>query len=151
MVGSILSDTRNLQSDSTTFADREALKELSELAGIKDTDAFYQKMYQASISYEGMTDEDIFFDDYKEYESGGKKYSIGCINAYDEAGAKDLAERINKVLPGTLASTGMDMAFAQISIFRDDISITYLVPSDEAASEVLEAAFGEEATFDGIS
>ena len=61
-----------------------------------------------------MTDEDIFFDDYKEYESGGKKYSIGCINAYDEAGAKDLAERINKILPGTLASTGMDMVLPEV-------------------------------------
>ena len=35
MVGSILSDTKNLKSG-TTFADREALKELAQLAGIKD-------------------------------------------------------------------------------------------------------------------
>ena len=41
MVGSILSDTRNLQSNATTFADREALKALSLLAGISDTDALY--------------------------------------------------------------------------------------------------------------
>ena len=57
MVGSILSDTRNLESVTTTFADREALKDLSRLAGISDTEALYRKMYQASISYDGMTDE----------------------------------------------------------------------------------------------
>ncbi len=134
MVGSILSDTNNLKSNSTTtnnlksnsttFADREALKALAQLAGINNTTAFHQKMFQASISYDGMTDEEIFFDDYKEYECGGKKYGIGCVNAYDEDAAKDLCERMNKVLPGTLSSTGMDMAFE---------------------------AFGEKATYDGVS
>lgn len=151
MVGSILSDTKNLRSNNTTFADREALKELSLLAGIKDINAFYQEMFQASLSYEGKTDEEIFFDDYKEYEIAGKKYSIGCINAYDEDGARDLAQRMAKVLPGTLTSTGMDMSFAQINIYHDDISITYLVPSNEAANEVIKAAFGGNADYDGIS
>ena len=52
MVSSILSDMKNLQSDATTFADREVLKELSLLAGIKDIGALYKEMFQASLSYE---------------------------------------------------------------------------------------------------
>ena len=151
MAGSILSDTHNLQSDATTFADREALKALSLLAGISDTDALYQGMYQATMSYEGMTDEEIFFSDYKEYERGGKKFGIGCVNAYDEAGAGNLAERMANVFSSVDAPNGMDMSFAQITIFHDDISITYLVPSNEAAAEVLEAAFGDDAVYDGVS
>ena len=151
MVGSILSDTRNLQSNATTFADREALKALSLLAGISDTDALYQGMYQATMPYEGMTDEEIFFSDYKEYERGGKKFGIGCVNAYDEAGAGNLAERMANVFSSVDAPNGMDMSFAQIAIFHDDISITYLVPSNEAAAEVLEAAFGDDAVYDGVS
>lgn len=150
MMGSILSDTKNLQSENTTYADREALKELSELAGIKDVDAFYQDMYEASLSYEGMTDEEIFFSDYKEYESGGTKYSIGCINAYDEKSAKDLAERMLEVFPSALSSTGMDMAFAQINVFHDDVSFSCLIPSDDVADEVLEAAFHDTAVHEGI-
>ena len=151
MVGSILSDTSNLQSNATTFADREALKELSLLARINDTDALYQGMYQASISYDGMTDEDIFFSDYKEYERGGKKFGIGCVNAYDEAGAGNLVERMTNVFSSDDAPNGMDMSFAQISIMHDGISITYLVPSNKAAAEVLEAAFGDDAVYDGVS
>ena len=151
MVGSILSDTSNLQSNATTFADREALKELSLLARINDTDALYQGMYQASISYDGMTDEDIFFSDYKEYERGSKKFGIGCVNAYDEAGAENLVERMTNVFSSVAAPNGMDMSFAQISIMHDGISITYLVPSNKAAAEVLEAAFGDDAVYDGVS
>ena len=151
MTGAILSDTKNLTSDSTTFADREALKELSGIAGIKDTDALYHEMYKESLSYEGMTDEEIFFSDYKEYECGGFKYSIGCIKAYDEESAKDLAQRVKKVMPGTLSKTGMDMSFAQINVTRDNISVTYLVPSDDTANEVINNAFGDKTSFDGTS
>ena len=50
-----------------------------------------------------------------------------------------------------LASTGMEMAFVKISISHDDLSIAYLVPSDDAAAEALDAAFGETAVFDGTS
>ena len=151
MVGSILSDTRNLQSNATTFADREALKALSLLAGISDTDALYQELYLASISYDGMTDEEIFFNDYKEYERGGKKFGIGCMNAYDEAGAGNLVERMTNVFSSDDAPNGMDMSFAEISIFHDGISVSYLVPSNEAAAEVIEAAFGNDAVYDGVS
>ena len=151
MVGSILSDTKNLESMTTTFADREAIKELSQLAGIKDTDSFYREMYQASISYTGMTDEEIFFSDYKEYESGGTRLGIGCVNAYDEDSARDLAERMTKVFSSAGASTGLDMLFAQINILHDGINITFLVPSGKAANEVLETAFGNDAEYDGTS
>ncbi len=151
MMGAILSDTKNLQAEKTTFADREALRELSGIAGISDTDAFYNEMYKALLSYEGMTDEEIYFSDYKEYETEGRKYGIACMKVYDEESAKDLAERMKALFPPVLASTGMEMAFVKVSISHDDLSIAYLVPSDDAAAEVLEAAFGETAVFDGTS
>ena len=151
MLGSLLSDTKNLQSNTTTFADREALKAFSTLSGITDTNAFYNEMFKASLSYEGMTEEEVFRSDYKEYESGGKNYAIGCINVYDEEGAKEMVERMVNLFSGMSESTGMDMSFAQISIFHDDISVTFLVPSNEAAAEVIETAFPEAEPFDGAA
>ena len=73
------------------------------------------------------------------------------MNAYDEAGTKNLVERMKNVFSSVDAPNGMDMSFAQISIMHDGISITYLVPSNEAADEVLEAAFGDDAVYDGVS
>ena len=148
MTGAILSDTQNMQSETTSLADREALKALSKLAGISDTDAFYQEMFRASISYDGMTDEEIFFSDYKIYEAGDKKYGIGCINAYDEAAAADLTARMMRVLPSAKKTDGLDMVFAQISVFHDGLDISYIVPSDEAAFEILKTAFEDRGTFD---
>ena len=151
MMGAILSDTKNLQSEATTFADREALRELSGIAGISDIDAFYSEMYKALLSYEGMTDEEIYFSDYKEYETESSKYAIACMKVYDEESAKDLAERMKAIFPSVLASTGVEMAFVKISISHDDLSIAYLVPSDDAAAEVIDAAFDEITVFDGTS
>ena len=151
MLGSILSDTSNLRSAAATFADREAVRALSEMAGVTDVDAFWQKMFEASLSYEGMSDEEIFFSDYKEYEIGGTKYAIGCVNAYDEASAIDLAGRMRAVMPGTIRERGMDTAFAMVSIYHDEISVSYLVPANEAAAEIIRTAFGGRAVFDGTS
>ncbi len=105
-------------------------------------------MYKASISYEGMSDKDIFFNDYKEYKIGGKQLSVACINAYDEESAKKLAKRMKTIMSSTQQSTGMDMSFALISILRDDISVTYFVSSNNAANEVLKAAFGDKVVFE---
>ena len=151
MMGAILSDTKDFKNSTTTSADHEAVQILSDMAGIADTEGFYREMYKASISYKGMTDEEIFFSDYKEYEAGGKKYSIGCINVYDDESAVAMAERMKAIVPLTLDSTGMDMAFAQIGILHDDLAITYLVPSDDAGDEIIRTAFGDRAVFDGTS
>lgn len=151
LLGAILSDTSNLQSDSTTSADRAAYHELAQLAGIKDQEAFYQEMFKASISYEGLTDDEILNSDLRDYESGGRKFAIGCVSAYDRASAEDLAKRMKVLLPALSAAQGVDMSFAQVSVFHDGIDIAYVIPSDETAAEVLEAAFPDRFNFDGVS
>ena len=151
MMGSILSDTKNLKSGTTTFADREAVKELSRLGGIKDTDAFYQGMFIALLSYEGKVDEEIFFTDYKEYFIGGRNVAVGNVNAFDEETAKDLALRMHTMMPLIKPDKGMDMCFSMVSVLHDDISVTYLVPAGEEEEKVLKSAFGDKAQFDGTS
>lgn len=151
MMGAILSDTMNFKNNTTTSADHEAFRILSAIAGIADTEEFYRGMYMASISYEGMTEEEIYFSDYKEYKAGGRKYSIACINVYDDESAVAMAERMKAILPGARVSTGTDLAFVQITILHDDLAITYIVPSDEAADEIIRTAYGDRAVFDGTS
>ncbi len=146
LLGGILSDTKNFHTAGTTEADRIAAGILSKEAGITDLDAFYQDMYKAKISYGSMTDEEIFFSDYKEYEVNKTKFSVGVVNAYAETDAKDLVQRMKAVMPKAAESKGMKMAFAMVSIFHDDIGITYLAASDEKAEEILKKSFGEKAT-----
>ena len=149
LAGAILSDTRYLRSATTTPRDREALRALSRLAGIDDPTAFYREMRGASLSYEGMTDEEIFFGDYKEYECAGLKFAVSCLSARDDACAGELIGRVRAAMPSAMASAGLDIAFVKISVHRDDASAAYLLGSDGAAAEALRAAFGDEVACDG--
>ncbi len=108
-------------------------------------------MYRESLSYEGNTDEEIYLSDYKEYDIGGFKVSVGSVNAYDEAAAKELAERMKKIMPQMKLSAGMDLSFAMVSIKRDDLSATWLVPAEEEEEAVLAAASWGQADVDGTS
>ena len=152
LFGAMMSDTSNLKSAATTSADRAAYEELPKIAGIEDPETFYREMFKASLSYEGMPDTEILNSDIRDYEAGGRSFSIGCMNAYDEPTAMDLAKRMKVLLPELCIERGVEMSYAQISIFHDDISICYIVPSDETAAEVLEAAFPDGGyVFDGVS
>ena len=151
MMSAILSDTFYFKSETTTFADKEAVKDLSRIAGITDIDTYYQEMYKASISYDGMNDTEVFFSDYKEYESGSAKFGIACLNAYDDESAQELISRMQKIMPEMIAKTGMDMIVLMVSIFHDDLSVSYLLPGNDVAKEALETAFGDKAEYDGTS
>lgn len=151
IVGAILSDTSGLKSDMTTFADREAVARLSQVAGIEDVDAVYKEIYKHSISYEGMTDQEIFDSDVKDYVCGDYRYCIGSMNVYDEDGARDLSRRMAAIISDMAAAHGADLAYAHVSIYHDDISVNYLVASDEAAAEVLKEAFPDQLEFDGTA
>ena len=151
MVGSILSDTHNLTDVKTTYADQEALKALCELSGLEDLESFYNTMVEESLSYEGMTDEEIFFNDRKEFECEGVHYGIAVIKTTDPEKAADLAERMKAVLPKARAASGMDMEFAQVSVNSESVSMTYLVPSDDHWKEVLGAAIGDRAEWNGTA
>lgn len=151
LLGGLMSDTHNLQFEQTSTADRLAYEDLGERAGVSDTNAFFQELVKASYDYGDMTDEEIFLSDVKSYEAAGKRYAIGVVNVYDEDDAKAMAARMKDVLPGQLTSLGVDYALAQVSVYHDDISLGYFVPADDATSELLKAAIGETATFDGTS
>ena len=150
LLGAILSDTNNLRSSATT-ADREAVRILSEKAGVTDVEAFDREMYKASISYEGMTDEEIFQSDMKKYEQDDKAFVIGAVQCFDVKEAVEMAERMKAVMPGVISSEGADFGYAQVCVFHDDIDINYIVPSDEAAAELVGEAFEGEGKWEGES
>lgn len=73
------------------------------------------------------------------------------MNVYDEEGAKSMTERMKAILPEQLKALDVEYALAQVSIFHDDISVTYLVPANDATNELLKRIYGDTATFDGTS
>ncbi len=151
LLGAILSDTANLTGTTVTEADRKAAADLAVRAEIRDADAFYKGLHTESLSYEGMSNEEILFSDYKEYEVSGVRFGIGSVKAIDEDAAKATAERMKEALPEGFRSVQVDLLYALVSIREDDVKTDYVVPCDGPSREYFEAAFPQNDGYDGTS
>ncbi|MBP5279624.1 MAG: DHH family phosphoesterase [Erysipelotrichaceae bacterium] len=151
LLSAVLSDTNNLTGSTTTQADRIARDKLQETAQFADIDELYRKMREQALSYEGMTDEEILFLDYKEYESGGVKYGIGLVNSIDEDASRNLAERMKKAMEEYFSTRDVDLMYASVGIREGDIKIDYIVPADERSEVTFRNAFPNFSEFDGTS
>ena len=151
LLGAILSDTANLTVTSVTETDRQAVSKLAESAEITDVNEFYRNLHSEALSYEGMSNEEIFFSDYKEYEVSGVKFGIGMVAVIDEDHAKEMAERMKEAIPKCLESSKMDLLYAEVGIREGDEKTDYIVSADGRSREVFEAAFPKCDEFDGTS
>jgi inorganic pyrophosphatase/exopolyphosphatase len=75
-----------------------------------------------------MSDEEILFSDYKEYEVSGVKFGIGMISAIDEDHARALAERMKEALPHGFETVQVDLLYASVGIREDGVKIDFIVP-----------------------
>ena len=151
LLGAILSDTTNLTGTTVTEADRQAVAELAGLAGIKDVGAFYLALHAEALSYEGMSDEEILFSDYKEYETAGVKYGIGLLSVIDEEHARALAERMKDALPKGFETVQVDLLYASVGIRENGVKTDFIVPCEGQSKETFEAAFPNFDEYDGTS
>jgi len=151
LLGAILSDTTNLTVTSVTETDRQAVAALAGPAGIQDVGAFYLALHAEALSYEGMSDQEILFSDYKEYETAGVKYGIGLLSVIDEEHAKALAAQMKEALPKGLESVQVDMLYASVGIRENGQKIDYIVPAEGLSKETFEAAFPNYDEYDGTS
>lgn len=151
MLGALLSDTDNLIGSTVTEADRQAAAEFAEIAGVSDVDALYKALHAEKLSYKGMSDADILFSDYKEYEIAGVKVGIGLAAAIDEEAAAALAERMKDVMPDCFAQKDVDVMYMSVGMRENGEKIDRVVAANERSAKILEAAFPNYDEFDGTS
>ena len=75
MLSGILSDTLILKSPTTTEKDKEAVEYLSKIAEV-DYEQYGMDMIKAGTSLEGMSIEDVLYNDYKLYTVGDNTFGI---------------------------------------------------------------------------
>ncbi len=76
MLSGIVSDTLILKSPTTTDLDRKAVKELASIAGV-DYEEYGLNLIKAGTSLEGMSYEDVLYNDFKLYTVDDKTLGIG--------------------------------------------------------------------------
>ena len=83
MLSAILSDTVGLKSSTTTNIDKEAVIDLTTLAGIEDIDSLTLEIFKAKSNISALTDEQVVLNDYKIFDFG-KKVLIGQVETVEQ-------------------------------------------------------------------
>ncbi|MBR0474122.1 MAG: DHH family phosphoesterase [Erysipelotrichaceae bacterium] len=151
LLGAVLSDTTNLTGSTVTEADKKAVPALAKIAEIDDIDGLYDTLHRELLSYDGMTDMEILFLDYKEYEAAGVKFGIGILNSIDEPTSKELSARMKAILPEGFETRDVDLMYASVGIRENGEKIDYIVPANEYSEAVFKAAFPNYDEYDGTA
>ena len=76
LLSGILSDTLILKSPTTTDRDKKAVLELARISGV-NYEEYGMSLFKAGTSLEGMSKEDVLYNDYKLFTVGDKSFAVG--------------------------------------------------------------------------
>ena len=141
MLSAIISDTVLFRSPTTTDKDREAVKELAELAGV-NYEEYGMEMLKAGADISDYPAEKLAGNDTKEFESAGKVFTVGQISVMDVEPINAKKADIMAALEKNRAAYNYVASYLMVTnILTED---TYLWFTD-GAKDVAEKAFNKTA------
>ena len=101
MMMAILSDTVIFKSPTCTKVDTKAVKELAEIAGVKNYKKLAMDMFIVKSAVDGATARELNTRDYKEFDMNGSKVGVGQLEMVDigaiESREEELLEDMRKM------------------------------------------------------
>ena len=116
LLSGILSDTLILKSPTATEKDREAVLELSKIAEV-DYEKYGMDLLKAGTSLDGMSIEDVLYNDYKLYTINEKSFAIGQFFTMNFDDIKNRQEEYIKVLDEVSESNNYNL----VALYVTDI------------------------------
>lgn len=145
LISGILSDTLILKSPTATPRDKEAIEELARIAEV-DYQEYGMNMLKAGTSLEGMTKEDVLYNDFKLYTINEKTFAIGQFFTmnFDEM-KKDLDAYVH-----TLDEVAEANNYDFVGLYVTDIiqNGSYVIFNTKG-QEIVDVVYGQEALPEG--
>lgn len=140
MLAGILSDTLILKSPTATDTDRQIVKELANIAGV-DYEKFGLEMLRAGSSLDGLSIEDVVFQDYKEFEANDMTFGISQVLTLDYEQVLNKKEEYIEYLNKTCKIKGHKL----IALYITDVinSGSYVLYSTNA-QKIMALAYSKE-------
>lgn len=146
MLSAILSDTLILKSPTTTEMDKIAVKDLAKISGLNYEDYGYQMLKHGS-SIEGMSVEDVIYQDYKSYKIGTENLGISQVITMDFDNIKGHIDEYVHELNDIAKRDYSTVVVFITDVFKNGSYIIY----NEDAKRIIEESFHindlEEGTF----
>ncbi len=139
LCAAILSDTLCFRSPTCTSIDKTTAYELAAIAGI-DPEEFATSMFRAGCNHDNQTEEEIFYADFKTFNSENKKIGIAQVSVIGDEDTEKLIVRMRPYLDQVMETTKMDI----IVMLLTDVMIgsSKAIFVGEGIEEIIENAFG---------
>ncbi len=145
MLAAILSDTMIFKSPTTTDIDKEVATKLSEMTKI-DIEHFGYDMFKAGSTIKGMTPEEVFNQDIKNYKVGDESMAISQVFTMDYDDIKqDLPSYITVL--NNLSSQGYKVA---VMFVTDVIKNGSYIIFNDAAEDIIKESYNIENVTQGM-
>lgn len=137
LISGILSDTMILKSPTATKKDVEAIEELSKIAGVNYKE-YGLELLKAGTSLEGMSKEDVLYNDFKLYTVKDKSFGIGQFFTMD---FNDIKKDINEYVEA-LNRVAKINNYSLVALYVTDIikNGSYVIYND-SGRDILEIAY----------
>jgi len=139
MLSAILSDTVNFKSPTCTDADKKAVAELKEIAGVSDTDELFMDMLKAKSSVDGVPAKDLLNRDYKDFDMNGNKVGCGQLELATLDQVADIRADLLAAMQEQKAEGGQHTILLMLTdVVKEGTDL--VVVSDDTS--IIEGAFG---------
>ncbi|MEA1968482.1 MAG: manganese-dependent inorganic pyrophosphatase [Thermodesulfobacteriota bacterium] len=139
MLAAILSDTVIFKSATCTDQDKQACKELAELAGVSDTQEFGMDMFKVKSAVDGTPVRELVLRDYKDFDMNGNKVGIGQLEVVDLSILDKVKSDLEKDIAALKEEGGHHSVFLLLTDIMKEGSEVLIASNDES---VIEKAFG---------
>ena len=139
LCSAIVSDTLLFRSPTCTQTDEAAARRLAEVAGV-DIETLASEMFKAGSSLGTKNDEEIFYQDFKQFTAGNVHFGVGQIMVMTEDEQRNLR---NRMLPYIKKNTaGLHMIFFMITNVLEES--TLLLFNGGRAKEIIGDSFSDD-------
>ncbi len=142
MLSAIISDTLMYRSPTCTEIDKNAGKELSEIAGI-NVEEFAKEMFRAGSNMGSKTPKQIVHQDFKKFTVEDKTIGIGQVNSMSAEELAEIKERVLPELSDIMQGDGLDMIFFMMTNIIAESSIVLF--AGNKSENIIDAGFHVEA------
>ena len=122
LCSAIISDTLLFRSPTCTEIDKMAALALAGEAGI-DINQYAREMFAAGSNLKSKTDDEIFYQDFKRFNSGKVSFGVGQISSLNADELDSLKERLLPYLKKAHKEHGVDMMFFMLTNILNESTI----------------------------
>ena len=122
LCSAIISDTLLFRSPTCTEIDKMAALALGGEAGI-DINQYAREMFSAGSNLKSKTDDEIFYQDFKRFNSGKVSFGVGQISSLNADELDSLKERLLPYLKKAHKEHGVDMMFFMLTNILNESTI----------------------------